>query len=54
MLLDTDAFTLQFWVDVKPHGPDYTSGVTGALLRWLTTVDDTGHAVEIVPTRELQ
>jgi hypothetical protein len=33
MELDTDAHTLRFWVDGKPHGPGYTSGVVGSL-RW--------------------
>ena len=37
MQVDTDAGTLKFWVDGKPHIPGYTSGVTGPL-RWATTV----------------
>ena len=28
MQVDTDADTLMFWLDGKPHGPGYTSGVT--------------------------
>jgi len=53
MQVDTDAGTLKFWVDGKPHGPGYTSGVTGPL-RWATTVGFKGHFIEIVPTPELQ
>ena len=52
MQVDTDAGTLQFWVDGKPHGSGYTSGVTGPL-RWATNVYFAGNAVEIVPTLEL-
>ena len=29
MQVDLDAGTLKFWVDGKPHGPGWTSGVTG-------------------------
>ena len=36
MQVDMDAGTLKFWVDSKPHGSGYTSGVTGPL-RWATT-----------------
>ena len=53
MQVDTDARTLKFWVDGKPHGPGYTSGVTGPL-RWATSVGFKGNAVEIVPTPELE
>ena len=53
MQVDTDAGTLKFWVDGKPHGPGYTSGVTGSL-RWATSVCGKGNVVEIVPTPELQ
>ena len=53
MQVDTDAGTLKFWVDGKPHGPGYTSGVTGPL-RWATSVGFKGNAVEIVPTPELK
>lgn len=53
MQVDTDAGTLKFWVDGKPHGPGYTSGVTGPL-RWATTVVFKGNSIEIVPTPELQ
>ena len=53
MQVDTDASTLKFWLDGKPHGPGYTSGVTGPL-RWATIVDCKGNSVEIVPTPELQ
>ena len=37
MQVDTNAGTLKFWVDGKPHGPGFTSGVTGPL-RWATTM----------------
>ena len=37
MQVDLDAGTLKFWVDGKPHGPGWTSGVTGPL-RWAVTV----------------
>ena len=53
MQVDTDAGTLKFWVDGKPHGPGYTSGVTGPL-RWATTVYFKGNFIEIVSTPELQ
>ena len=53
MQMQMDAGTLKFWVDGKPHGPGYTSGVSGPL-RWAATVGYTGNAVEIVPTPELQ
>ena len=51
--VNMDAGTLKFWLDGKPHGPGYTSGVTGPL-RWATVVGRTGDVVEIVPTPELQ
>ena len=53
MQVDMDERTLKFWVDGKPHGPDYTSGVTGPL-RWAVIVAKDGNTVEIVPTLELQ
>ena len=53
MQVDMDADTLKFWLDGKPRGPSYTSGVTGPL-RWATTVRYTGDTAEIVPTPELQ
>ena len=28
MQVDTDTGTIKFWVDGKPHGSGYTSGVT--------------------------
>merc|ERR1712086_1068717 len=37
MQVDLDAGTLKFWVDGKPHGPGFTSGVTGRL-RWATSM----------------
>ena len=54
MQVDTDAGTLKFWVDGKPHGPGYTSGVMGESLRWATSVGCKGNTVEIVPTPELE
>ena len=53
MQLDMDAGTLKFWVDDKPYGPGYTSGVTGPL-RWAATLFYTSNTVEIVSTPELQ
>ena len=53
MQVDMDAGTLKFWVDGKPYGPGYTSGVTGPL-RWATSVMWKGNGVQIVPTPELQ
>ena len=53
MQVDTDADTLKFWLDGKPHGPGHTSGVTGPL-RWAINVSFTRASVEIVPTPELQ
>jgi hypothetical protein len=53
MQVDMAAGTLKFWVDGKPHGPGYTSGVTGPL-RWATSVPWKGNTVEIVSTPELQ
>ena len=53
MQVDTDSGILKFWVDGKPHGPGYTSGVTGPL-RWAKTACDKGNEIEIVPTPELQ
>ena len=47
--VDLDAGTLKFWVDGKPHGPSWTSGVTGRL-RWATSVYKKGNTVQIVPT----
>jgi len=53
MEADLDKGTLRFWVDGKPHGPGWGSGVTGRL-RWAVCLGDKGGAVEIVPTPELQ
>ena len=53
MQVDTDAGTLKFWVDGKPDGPGYTSGVTRPL-RWAATVSWKNNDAEIVPTLELQ
>ena len=53
MEADLDKGTLRFWVDGKPHGPGYSSGVTGRL-RWAVCLRYKGAAVQIVPTPELQ
>jgi hypothetical protein len=53
MEADLDKGTLRFWVDGKPHGPGWSSGVTGRL-RWAVCLYWKGAAVEIVPTPELQ
>jgi hypothetical protein len=53
MEADLDKGTLRFWVDGKPHGPGYSSGVTGRL-RWAVCLYRQGNAVQIVPTPELQ
>ena len=49
MQVDLDAGTLKFWLDGKPHGPGWASGVTGRL-RWTTSVICKGNTVQIVPT----
>ena len=49
MQVDLDAGTLKFWLDGKPHGPGYTSGVKGRL-HWATRVENKGNTVQIVPT----
>ena len=53
MQVGTDAGTLKFWVDSEAHGLGWSSGVTGPL-RWAASVYQTGTAVEIVPTPQLQ
>ena len=53
MEADLDKGTLRFWVDGKPHGPGWSSGVTGRL-RWAVSLGWKGGAIEIVPTPELQ
>ena len=55
MEADLDKGTLRFWVDGKPHGPGWDSGVTGRL-RWAVSLYFyyQSAAVEIVPTPELQ
>ena len=54
MQVDLDAGTLKFWVDGKPHGPGFTSGLTGRLC-WATSMLYKGNSVQIVPTAlELQ
>jgi hypothetical protein len=51
MEADLDKGTLRFWVDGKPHGPGYISGVAGRL-RWAGSVYRKGNGVQIVPTPE--
>jgi hypothetical protein len=53
MEADLDKGTLRFWVDGKPHGPGWSSGVTGRL-RWAVSLFYKGGAAETVPTPELQ
>ena len=53
MEADLDKGTLRFWVDGKPHGPGWSSGVTGRL-RWAVSLYYKGNSVQIVPTPELQ
>jgi hypothetical protein len=53
MEADLDKGTLRFWVDSKPRGPGYSSGVTGRL-RWAVGVASKGDAVRIVPIPEMQ
>jgi hypothetical protein len=52
MEADLDKGTLRFWVDGKPQGPGWDSGVTGRL-RWAMS-SQCNDAVQIVPTPELQ
>ena len=47
MELDTDAHTLKFWVDDKPHGPGYTRRVAGSL-RWAMSATGNRDVVHIV------
>jgi hypothetical protein len=53
MEADLDKGTLRIWVDGKPRGPGWGSGVTGRL-RWAVSVHFKDGAAEIVPTPELQ
>ena len=53
MEADLDKGTLRFWVDGKPRGPGWDSGVAGRL-RWAVSVGIEGAAVQIVQTPELQ
>ena len=53
MEADLDKGTLRFWVDGKPRGPGWSSGVTGRL-RWAVSLYQKGNAAQIVPTPELQ
>ena len=52
MEVDLNAGTLRFWVDGKPHGPGWTSGVAGPL-RWAVHLHGrpgVAGSVEIWPT----
>ena len=51
MELDSDKGTLRFWLDSKPHGPGFSSGVRGRL-RWGISAAHLGDRIEIVPTPE--
>ena len=53
MEADLDAGTLKFWLDGKPHGPGYMSGVRGRM-RWAICSYYTGNGAQIVPTPELE
>ena len=53
MEADLDKGTLRFWVDGKPRGPGWGSGVTGRL-RWAVCLGYKGNAAQIVPTPELK
>jgi hypothetical protein len=53
MELDTDAHTLKFWVDGKPHGPGFRSGVVGSL-RWALSMGPESHATQIVPSADVE
>jgi hypothetical protein len=53
MEADLDKGTLRFWIDGKPHGSGWGSGVTGRL-RWAVSLLNKGEAAEIVSTPELQ
>ena len=55
MQVDMDAGTVKFWVNGKPYGPGYNSGVIGPL-GWVTAVPWMGNTVEIVlvPTPALK
>jgi hypothetical protein len=52
MELDTDAHTLKFWVDGKPHGPGYTSRVLGSL-RWAMGAINGICVIQIVPSADI-
>ena len=49
MDLDADAHTLKFWVDGKPHGPVFMSGVKGSL-RWAMNTLSEYNYIQIVPS----
>ena len=53
--LDVDKGTLRFWLDGKPHGPEWFGGekINGEL-RWAAIVENEGASVEIMPTPELE
>ena len=53
--LDLDKGTLRFWLDGKPHGPGWSSGVKiNGKLRWAVIAENEGTSVEIMPTPELE
>jgi hypothetical protein len=51
MELDTDAHTLNFWVDGKPHGPGFTNRVAGSL-RWALSINGVYAPLYLVPTED--
>lgn len=52
MRVDLEAGTLKFWVDGKPRGNGYTSGVSGPL-RWAVSTFFANNHIEIVSTPPL-
>ena len=54
MEVDLDVGTLKFWVDGKPHGSGWTSGVTGPVQVVAKMFWSNAGSIHIVPTPELQ
>jgi hypothetical protein len=53
MELDTDAHTLKFWVDGKPHGPGFTSRMVVGSLCWALNMGSVFHAVHLAPSEDV-
>ena len=51
--LDARSGSLRFWLDGKPHGPGFETGVVGDL-RWAMSAGYDGTSVQIVPTPTLE